>query len=158
MAETGLNPAQASHVILTAFRRGIISTLQLPHVCKAWDEPSHADFTPRTAWSLFNAFTAVLKPRAIAAPAAVRGPDHPPQRADAAGGDGCHPRQPPRRGKPFQKGFDPRRHPLTTAERRRGGLATAKKFTVCGRWHLDWWDRCAAQPREMNHGPQEEGA
>ena len=68
------------------------------------------------------------------------------------------PRTPPRkRGKPFAKGFDPRRHILTTEERRRGGRTTAKKFTVCGRWHLDWWDRCAAQPKEPNHGPQEEG-
>ena len=65
-----LSPAHASHVILTAFRRGIISSLQLPHVCKAWEEPPHEEFTPRTAWSLFNAFTEVLKPRAVAAPQA----------------------------------------------------------------------------------------
>jgi hypothetical protein len=68
MAETELTPAMASHVILTAFRRGIISSLQLPHVCRAWEEPPHDDFLPRTAWSLFNAFTEVLKPRAVAAP------------------------------------------------------------------------------------------
>lgn len=47
----------------------------------------------------------------------------------------------------FRKGKDPRRHVLTTEERRRGGLTTAKKFTVCGRWHLDWWDRCAKGPK-----------
>ncbi len=70
MAEMELSPAQASHVILTAFRRGIISSLQLPHVCKAWEEPPHEEFQPRTAWSLFNAFTEVLKPRAVAAPQA----------------------------------------------------------------------------------------
>jgi hypothetical protein len=68
MAEMKLNPADASHVILTAFRRGIISSLQLPLVCKAWEEPPHEDFQPRTAWSLFNAFTEVLRPRAISAP------------------------------------------------------------------------------------------
>jgi len=28
---------------------------------EAWDEPQHAEFTPRTAWSLFNAFTEVGK-------------------------------------------------------------------------------------------------
>ena len=70
MSEMALNPAQASHVILTAFRRGIISTLQLPLVCKEWEEPRHEDFAPRTAWSLFNAFTEILKPRAVSAPQA----------------------------------------------------------------------------------------
>lgn len=70
MAEVELTLAAASHLILTAFRRGIISSLQLPNVCREWEEPSHDDFRPRTAWSLFNAFTEVLKPRAIAAPQA----------------------------------------------------------------------------------------
>jgi hypothetical protein len=68
MAEMELTPAQASHVILTAYRRGIISALQLPKVCQEWEEPRHDDFRPRTAWSLFNAFTEVLKPRAVTAP------------------------------------------------------------------------------------------
>lgn len=70
MAETELTPAMASHVILTALRRGIISSLQLPRICKEWEEPTYEDFRPRTAWSLFNAFTEVLKPRAVAAPQA----------------------------------------------------------------------------------------
>jgi hypothetical protein len=60
----------ASHVILSAFRRGIISTLQIPKVCEAWESPPHAEFKPRTAWSLFNAFTEVLKNRAVTAPQA----------------------------------------------------------------------------------------
>ncbi len=68
MAEMELNEAQASHIILQAFRCGIISTLQLPLVCKEWEEPRHEEFAPRTAFSLFNAFTEVLKPRAISAP------------------------------------------------------------------------------------------
>lgn len=46
------------------------------------------------------------------------------------------------RGKPFSRGYDPRRHILTAEERRRGGLATARKYTCHGAWHLDWWDRC----------------
>lgn len=70
MAEMELTPAMASHVILQAYRRGIISTLQLPLVCQEWEEPKHEDFAPRTAWSLFNAFTEVLKPRAVSAPQA----------------------------------------------------------------------------------------
>ena len=48
-----------------------------------------------------------------------------------------------RRDGRFKPGFDPRRHIFTAAERKRGGLACAKKHTVCGRWHLDWYDRCS---------------
>lgn len=70
MAELELSPAQASHVILSAYRRGVISSLQLPHVCEAWEEPTHDEFKPRTVWSLFNEFTDVLKPRAVASPQA----------------------------------------------------------------------------------------
>jgi hypothetical protein len=70
MAELELTPVMASHLILSAFRRGIISSLQLPRVCEAWEDPPHVDFKPRTAWSLFNAFTEVLKPRAVTAPQA----------------------------------------------------------------------------------------
>ena len=57
------------------------------------------------------------------------------------------PRKPPPRGKPFKKGFDPRRHALTREERRRGGLITAKRYLVCGRWHLDWYDHCDSKPK-----------
>jgi hypothetical protein len=68
LAERELTPQQASHIILTALRRGIISSLQLPKVCQAWEEPPHEDFKPRTAWSLFNAFTEAMKERAVTAP------------------------------------------------------------------------------------------
>jgi hypothetical protein len=30
-------------------------------VLEAWEEPRHEEFAPRTAWSLFNAFTEVAK-------------------------------------------------------------------------------------------------
>jgi hypothetical protein len=33
----------------------------LPKVIEAWEEPKHEEFAPRTAWSLFNAFTEVQK-------------------------------------------------------------------------------------------------
>jgi hypothetical protein len=42
----------------------------------------------------------------------------------------------------FRKGFDPRRHVLTAEERRRGGINCARKYTVIGRWHADWHERC----------------
>ena len=68
MCELDLSAQAASHIILSAYRRGIISALQLPKVCAEWEEPRHDDFKPRNAWSLFNAFTEILKPRAVTAP------------------------------------------------------------------------------------------
>jgi hypothetical protein len=70
MMEMELTPSAASHVILMAFRRGIISTLQIPKVCEAWENPPHDEFKARTAWSLMNAFTEVLRDRAVSAPQA----------------------------------------------------------------------------------------
>src|SRR5947209_6663411 len=57
LAAMELTPKDAAMVILTAFRRGIISSIQIGKVCEAWENPPHDDFRPRTAWSLFNAFT-----------------------------------------------------------------------------------------------------
>ena len=37
------------------------SASRLPKVIEAWEEPRHEEFSPRTAWSLFNAFTEVGK-------------------------------------------------------------------------------------------------
>ncbi len=38
-----------------------ITASQIPHVVQEWRKPSHPEFEPRTAWSLFNAFTEVQK-------------------------------------------------------------------------------------------------
>jgi hypothetical protein len=67
-AELELTPAAASHFILTPFRRGIINSHQIADVCKEWEAPRHEDFQPRTSWSLFNAFTEILRNRAITSP------------------------------------------------------------------------------------------
>jgi hypothetical protein len=37
-----------------------ITTHQVPEVLRHWREPEHREFRDRTAWSLFNAFTAVV--------------------------------------------------------------------------------------------------
>ena len=68
MAEMELTPAMASHIILSAYRHGIISTSQPPKVCLEWEELQHVDFMPQTAWSLFNVFTEVMKVRSITTP------------------------------------------------------------------------------------------
>jgi hypothetical protein len=56
-----LPPAHAHHLMVEAVRRNIVPVSRLPKVIEAWDEPRHEQFRPRTAWSLFNAFTEVQK-------------------------------------------------------------------------------------------------
>jgi hypothetical protein len=41
----------------------------LPDVIRQWRNPSHPEFQERTAWSLLNAFTEVLKDRQHQQPA-----------------------------------------------------------------------------------------
>jgi hypothetical protein len=61
MKVTAISPVHAHHVMVAAIRAGITPASRLPKVIEAWDEPKHGEFEPRTAWSLFNAFTEVLK-------------------------------------------------------------------------------------------------
>lgn len=56
-----MSPERVHHVIVSAIRVGISPASRLPKILEAWDEPKHQEFEPRTAWSLFNAFTEVLK-------------------------------------------------------------------------------------------------
>lgn len=68
-----LDDRAAESLILRAWENRIISHLQLPAVLKEWREPSHEAFGPRTAWSLFNAFTEVLRPFGTSNPQAFAG-------------------------------------------------------------------------------------
>jgi hypothetical protein len=52
---------QEHHLIAEAIRANVLPASQLPKVIEAWEEPKHEDLSPRTAWSLFNAFTEVQK-------------------------------------------------------------------------------------------------
>jgi len=56
-----LPPAQAHHLMVEAIRSSVLPASRLPKVIEAWEEPRHEEFIPRTAWSLFNAFTEVQK-------------------------------------------------------------------------------------------------
>jgi hypothetical protein len=47
-------------VVRSVYTRALPGT-QIIDVLNEWREPRHDDFKPRTAWSLFNAFTEVLK-------------------------------------------------------------------------------------------------
>ena len=68
MMHAELRPEMADSLILRAFERGIISAPQLPLVIREWREPRFEEFEARTVWSLFNAFTTVLGPRATSQP------------------------------------------------------------------------------------------
>jgi hypothetical protein len=56
-----LPPAHAHHLMVEAIRENALPASRLPKVLEAWEEPRHEEFAPRTAWSLFNAFTEVQK-------------------------------------------------------------------------------------------------
>ena len=58
----------AHDLIVRAHDIGAITTRQIPSVVQEWREPSHEEFKPRTAWSLFNAFTETLKGNLTALP------------------------------------------------------------------------------------------
>ena len=56
-----LPPAHAHHLMVVAIRENVLAASRLPKVLEAWERPKHEEFAPRTAWSLFNAFTEVKK-------------------------------------------------------------------------------------------------
>jgi hypothetical protein len=63
-----LSAELADALILRAYERGIVGAHQLPKVIREWRNPAFEEFAPRTVWSLFNAFTAALRERAIQQP------------------------------------------------------------------------------------------
>jgi hypothetical protein len=62
-----LRDPQVNDVLVNALDCGIIGPIQLPHVLAEWRKPKHEEFAPRNAWSLFNAFTEVVKGNATLA-------------------------------------------------------------------------------------------
>jgi Domain of unknown function (DUF932) len=56
-----LPPAHAHHLMVEAVKAEVVPASRLPKVIDAWEKPQHEEFAPRTAWSLFNAFTEVQK-------------------------------------------------------------------------------------------------
>lgn len=56
-----LTPERAHHVMVEAVKANVLPVSRLPKVIEAWEEAKHEEFKPRTAWSLFNAFTEVSK-------------------------------------------------------------------------------------------------
>lgn len=56
-----LNDDKAYAAIVRATLAKVLPNAKIKEVVEQWHEPAHADFKPRTGWSLFNAFTEVLK-------------------------------------------------------------------------------------------------
>ena len=52
---------QAHDLVINALDARIITATKIPAVLEEWRKPRHAEFNPRTGWSLFNAFTEVFK-------------------------------------------------------------------------------------------------
>jgi len=52
---------RAHHFMVEAVKAGVLPASRLPKVIEAWEEPRYEEFQPKTAWSLFNAFTEVFK-------------------------------------------------------------------------------------------------
>ncbi len=63
MKARDLSPEMADHLMVEVVRRDVLPASRLPQVIAAWERPAHEEFAPRTAWSLFNAFTEVQKSR-----------------------------------------------------------------------------------------------
>lgn len=59
--EIEITQEQASHLILQAHRKDLVPFRHLEAVDKTWQKPPHEIFQPRTAWSMYNAFTEVAK-------------------------------------------------------------------------------------------------
>jgi hypothetical protein len=60
-SDTWISDQRAHDIVIRALDAGAITTTQVPEVLREWREPSHPEFQPRTAWSLFNAVTEVHK-------------------------------------------------------------------------------------------------
>jgi len=60
MKDWRLSSEAADSFILRSYEEEIIGARQLPLVLKEWRQPQFDEYLPRTAWSLFNAFTGVL--------------------------------------------------------------------------------------------------
>lgn len=61
LSETTLTDIEAKAVIHDAFLREVMPIRYLPNVSKAYFEPAIPDWEPRTAWSLHNSFTGIMK-------------------------------------------------------------------------------------------------
>ena len=65
---TTLDEDRANSLILQSWKRGIVGTRLLKPLIREWEQPTYEDFQDRSAWSLLNCFTTVLKKRQTTQP------------------------------------------------------------------------------------------
>lgn len=56
-----IGDSEAHDLLIRAMDVKVLPNRIVPDVLNEWRKPRHVDFMPRNAWSLFNAFTEVLK-------------------------------------------------------------------------------------------------
>jgi hypothetical protein len=59
--ETEMTDLKAHDLLVRGVEARVVPVTKLPKVLEQWRTPNHPEFKDRTAWSLFNAFTEVLK-------------------------------------------------------------------------------------------------
>lgn len=62
-----LTERDAHHLMVEAIRTHVVPASQLPKILAGWRKPAHEEFRPRTAWSLYNVFTELVKSRSARA-------------------------------------------------------------------------------------------
>jgi hypothetical protein len=65
------SPQEADSIILRSYEQGLIGARILPDLIHEWRHPVHEAFRKPTGWSLFNAFTSVLRTRQETQPASA---------------------------------------------------------------------------------------
>lgn len=61
MQDISISDDQAYRMLGLVYGRGIMTPRQIPVAHREWESPTHADFAPRTVWSLYNSITESLK-------------------------------------------------------------------------------------------------
>jgi hypothetical protein len=56
-----MSDAQAHDLLIQSLDARVTTPTRIPSILTEWRSPRHAEFKGRTAWSLFNAFTEVMK-------------------------------------------------------------------------------------------------
>lgn len=60
---TDIDDVAAHDFVIRSIDGKVIGPTRVKSVLNEWRKPQHDEFEPRTAWSLFNAFTEAMKPR-----------------------------------------------------------------------------------------------
>lgn len=60
--ESALDDRDAAHFLVRSINQGALPIQRMKATWNEWLRPTHEQFAPRNAWSLFNAFTESLKP------------------------------------------------------------------------------------------------